>query len=195
MISKRGERNIWIMFIKLVISLIVLAVQILIFYVIFKSSAVLSAYFKTGVTILQLIVVLYILYGHERLAYKIPWLILIMFLPVVGIVIYFLWGASKVGNKMKKARDKTIANSHHLLPNDTKQIEKIEAIDKQTAKQVKLLKKLSKYPIYDNEGIEYLDIGETCFDRMLQDIKNANTVARELPTELRCFLFTYVPWL
>ena len=171
--SKRGEKNIWVILIKLAISLIVLAVQIFIFYVVFKGSAVLSTYFTTGTKVLQVIVVLYILYGHERLAYKIPWLIMIMFLPVAGIIIYFLWGASKVGKKMRQARDKTIENSHHLLQDDTKLIEKLSAIDKQTSKQVKLLKELSKYPVYANEGIKYLDIGETCFERILEDIKNA----------------------
>ena len=172
--KKIGEKNVWVMLIKLAISLAVLAVQIFIFYVIFKGSAVLSTYFTTGTRILQVVVVLYILYGHERLAYKIPWLITIMFLPVAGIIIYFLWGASKVGKKMSKARDKTIANSHHLLQDDGKHVQKLETIDKQTAKQVKLLKQLSKYPVYKNEGVEYLDIGEDCFERILQDMKNAN---------------------
>lgn len=171
--KSRGEKNIWVMLIKLAISLIVLAVQILIFYVIFKGSAVLSNYFTTGTRILQFIVVLYILYGHERLAYKIPWLIMIIFLPVAGIIIYFLWGASKVSKKMKAARDRTIANSHHLLHKDDEEIKEIKFQDKQTVKQVKLLKALSKYPVYTNEGVEYLNIGEACFERMLEDMKNA----------------------
>ncbi len=171
--SKRGEKNIWVMLIKLAISLIVLALQIVIFYVIFKGTAVLSTYFTTATRVLQVIVVLYILYGHERLAYKIPWLIMIMFLPVAGIIIYFLWGATKVGKKMRQARDKTIANSHHLLQDDTKLVEELSRLDKQTLKQVKLLRELSKYPVYANEGIEYLDIGESCFERVLEDIKNA----------------------
>lgn len=171
--KKRGENNIWVILIKLAISLIVLALQIFVFYVIYKGSVALSTYFTTGTRILQFTVVLYILYGHERLAYKIPWLIMIMFLPVAGIIIYFLWGASKVSKKMKEARDKTIANSHYLLKDDTKEIKEIEADNKQTVKQVKLLKKLSKYPVYKNENIEYLDIGEKCFEKMLEDMKNA----------------------
>ena len=171
--KRRGEKNIWVILIKLAISLIVLAVQIFIFYVIYKGSVAFSSYFSTGTRILQFVVVLYILYGHERLAYKIPWLITIMFLPVAGIVIYFLWGASKVGKKMKKARDKTIANSHHLLSDDSKELEEINKDNKQALKQVRLLKKLSKYPVYKNENIEYLDIGETCFERILEDMKNA----------------------
>jgi len=171
--KKRGENSIWVILIKLAISLIVLALQIFVFYVIYKGSVAISGYFTTGTRILQFVVVLYILYGHERLAYKIPWLIMIMFLPVAGIIIYFLWGASKVGKKMKEARDKTIANSHYLLKDDGEEIRQIAKDNKQIVKQVKLLKKLSKYPVYKNENVEYLDIGEKCFEKMLEDMKNS----------------------
>lgn len=171
--KSRGEKNIWVMFIKLGVSLVVLIIQLLIFYGIFKGSVVLSTYFKTGTRILQFMVVLYILYGHERLAYKIPWLITIMFLPIGGVIIYFLWGASKVGKKMKEARDKTIENSHHLLYDDIREVEKIGTQDKQALRQVKLLKTLSKYPVYANENIQYFDIGEACFEKMLEDMKSA----------------------
>lgn len=170
---RRGEKNILAILIKLAISLIVVAVQILIFYVIYRGSVAFSNSFSIGSRILQVVIILYILYGHEKLAYKIPWLIFIMFMPIAGIIIYFLWGASKVGKKMKKARNKTIANSHYLLREDSKELQELENIDKQALKQVKLIKKLSKYPVYLNEGIEYLDIGETCFERIIQDINSA----------------------
>lgn len=170
---RRGEKNIWVILIKLAISLVVFCIQLLIFYVIYKGSVVFSSYFKVATRILQVVVVLYILYGHEKLAYKIPWLITIMFLPVAGIIIYFLWGASKVGKKMRKARDKTIENSHHLLHDDSQEVEEIGNQDKQALKQVKLLKTLSKYPLYKNDSIDYFNIGEACFEKIIEDIRNA----------------------
>lgn len=169
----KGEKNIWVMLIKIAISLIVFLVQLAIFCVIYKGSVAFSSSFSVGTKILQIIVVLYILYGHEKLAYKIPWLIAIMFLPVAGIIIYFLWGTTRVGKNMKEARDKTIASSHHLLQDDSKELQEIGNIDKQALKQVKLLKTLSGYPIYKNEGAEYLDIGECCFERIIQDMQEA----------------------
>ena len=82
----RGEKNIWVMLIKLAISLIVFGIQLAIFYVIYKGSVEFSNSFAVVTRVLQFVVVLYILYGHEKLAYKIPWLITIMFLPVAGII-------------------------------------------------------------------------------------------------------------
>lgn len=168
---KKGEKNIVTTIIKIVISLIILGIQFLVFYLMLVGSLEFSRSFSFATRVLQAIVVIYMLYGHEKLAYKIPWLILIMFLPIAGIIIYFLWGKNRVSNKMKKARDKTIKNSHYLLEDDSNILEKIKKSD--IKKEINLLKTLTGYPVYENCGTEYLDIGEEYFKRLLEDIKNA----------------------
>lgn len=171
--KRKGEKNLWVTLIKLFVFLAVLVIQSLIFYIIYKGSVVFSTYFSAASKAIQIIAVLYILYGHEKLAYKIPWLILIMFMPVGGLIIYLLWGTNRVGKKMKKARNKAIENSHYLLQKDDFILEKLQDEDKFAAKQIKLLKELSGYPLYQNQGIEYFDIGEKCLDKVLTDILNA----------------------
>lgn len=173
MANKKGEKNIIVSLIKIAVSIIVFLVQIMVFYVIYVSSVEFGKTFSLASTFIQLVLVLYILYGHEKLAYKIAWLIFIMFFPIAGIIIYFLWGKRKVSKKMKLARDKTIANSHHLLHDDENILKQIEIKDRLVAKQVKLLKKLTNYPVYENDSIEYLDIGEKCFESIIKDLQNA----------------------
>lgn len=171
MSKKKSEKNVIVTIIKIAISLVVLAIQFFVFYFILLGSMEISRSFSMATHILQFIVVIYILYGHEKLAYKIPWLIFMMFLPIAGIIIYFLWGKKRVSNKMKEARNKTIKNSHHLLHKDDNIIEKIEDIN--VKKEVNLLKTLTGYPVYENENVEYLDIGEAYFKRLIEDIKSA----------------------
>lgn len=168
---KKGEKNIFTTIIKLGISLVVLGLQFFVFYLMLVGSLEFSRSFSVATRILQAIVIIYMLYGHEKLAYKIPWLILIMFLPIAGIIIYFLWGKNRVSNKMKKARDKTIKNSHYLLQQENYIIDNIQNLD--VKKEVNLLKTLTGYPVYENCGAEYLNIGEEYFKRLLEDIKNA----------------------
>jgi len=170
---KKGEKNIFATIIKIVISVVVFAVQLLIFYMMYMGSVEFTKTFSLASTLLQLALVLYVLYGRERLAYKIPWLVFIMFFPVAGIIIYFLWGQRKVSRGLKKARNRTIANSHHLLSDDKGLVAKIEETDSLISRQVKLIKKLSNYPIYNNEGLKYYDIGEKCFEDMLIDLEKA----------------------
>lgn len=169
--SKKSEKNAIVTIIKIAISLVVLSIQVWVFYFILVGSMEISRSFSFATHVLQFVVVIYMLYGHEKLTYKIPWLIFMMFLPIAGIIIYFLWGKNRVSNKMKEARDKTIKNSHYLLNTDTNIVENIE--DKGIKKEVKLLKTLTGYPVYENEEIEYLEIGETYFKRLIEDIKEA----------------------
>ena len=140
---RKGERNIGGVVIKLAIFLFVLSLQAFVFYTIYKGSIIFASTFEVASVVLQIITVIYILYGHERLAYKIPWLIFIMFMPVAGIIVYFLWGTKRVNKKMKMARSKTIANSHYLLSENKETINNIAADDKDVLKQVKLIKKLT----------------------------------------------------
>ena len=170
---KKGEKNLAVLIIKLAIFLFVIGVQSLVFYVIYKGSQVFSNTFSVASKVLQFIAVIYILYGHEKLAYKIPWLIFIMFMPIAGIIIYLLWGTKRVGKKMKAARDKAISNSHYLLREDANELTEIEEQDKDLLKQIKLIKNLTEYPLYKNEDIKYFNLGEEYFESLIKDIENA----------------------
>ena len=134
---KKGEKNVFASLIKALISIAVFAVQILIFYMMYMGSVEFTKTFSVASALLQLVLVLYVLYGREKLAYKIPWLVFIMFYPVAGIIIYILWGQRKVSKRLKKARNKTIANSHHLLSDDKELVAKIEETDPLISRQVK----------------------------------------------------------
>lgn len=170
---KKGEKNIWITLIKLAIFVFVLLIQVGVFYVIYKGSLQFSSSFNIISRIIQIIAVLYILYGHEKLAYKIPWLIFIMFLPVAGVIIYFLWATSRVTGRMKKEREQTIKNSHKYFTYNERIETNLNLQDKNIAKQVRLIKHLTGYPVYNNEEIDYFDLGEKCFESALNDIKQA----------------------
>lgn len=170
---KKGEKNIFGTIIKMIISIVVFVLQLVVFYMMYVGSVELKRTFSMASTILQVILVLYVLYGRQKLTYKIPWLVLIMFFPVAGIIIYLLWGQRKLGKRLKNARNTTIANSHYLLQNDAKVLTNIENKDPLTLRQIKLIKKLSDYPVYDNQGMTYYESGEKCFEDIIDDLKKA----------------------
>ena len=49
--------------------------------------------------IIKIIAILLILHRHDESAYKISWILFIMFFPVVGVLIFYLWGNSKLKKK------------------------------------------------------------------------------------------------
>ncbi|MBR6688887.1 MAG: cardiolipin synthase [Clostridia bacterium] len=173
--SKKSEKNIINTIIKSIVAVIVFVLQILVFYFMYMRGIAFANTFTIGSVILQLILVLYLLNGKGKLVYKIPWLIFIMFFPVAGTVIYILSGERTVNRKLKKAREITLANSHHLFDSDEDVLKEIKAEveDTDTPKQVNLLRKLTNYPVRRNEGLEYYEIGEKCFDAILDDMEKA----------------------
>ena len=168
---KKGEKNSVVIIIKLIVFVLVLVLQIITFYYIYRGSVAFSKSFRIVSLSIQVISVLYILYGHERLTYKIPWLILVVLVPVAGAVIHLLLGPNRVGRKMRNARDKAIKNSKHLLTDDSKIKEELK--QSSIIKQVNLLNSLSGYPINRNKEVTYFEIGEKYFDSMLNDMKLA----------------------
>ncbi len=173
--AKKGEKNVISTIIKCIVAVIVLLLQILVFYFMYMRGIAFANTFTIGSVILQAILVLHILNGNGKLIYKVPWLTFIIFFPVAATVVYILYGERRINKRLKKAREKTIANSHYLLDKDEDVLEEIkkEVEDTDTIKQVKLLKKLTDYPIRKNEGLEYYDIGERCFDAILDDMEKA----------------------
>ena len=168
---KKGEKNTVVTIIKLIVFVLVLVLQIVTFYFIYKGSLEFSNSFRVISLSIQVISVLYILYGHERLTYKIPWLILVVLVPVAGAILHLLLGPNRIGRKMRNARDKAINNSHYLLPDDSKIKEELNGSS--IIKQVNLLKNLSGYPVNRNKEVKYFDIGEKYFESMIEDLKNA----------------------
>lgn len=171
--AKKGEKSVVLTIVKTIVSVFVLALQILTFYFIYSGSVLLFNYFTIGSRILQLTTFIYILYRHDKITYKLAWIVFIAFLPIAGVLIYLLWGRNRLSKRMKKARRQTIEKSHHLLPSDEPIVDEIENQDRQISKQVHYLRNVTKYPVYKNEGVEYFETGEKYFDSLINDLKKA----------------------
>jgi len=103
---KRGEKNIITTTIKVAVSLFILSMQFFIIYFIYSGENYIEVYYKgiyeTVSNIIKAVGIIYILYTHEKPAYKIPWIILFAFLPLFAMVIYFLYGKSKMNKRLKR---------------------------------------------------------------------------------------------
>lgn len=53
-----------------------------------------GAIFGTIILILDIIAIISLLLGRGTVGHKVLWIILILFLPVIGVILYFLLGRS-----------------------------------------------------------------------------------------------------
>lgn len=169
--KNKGENNIINNIIKLIILLIGIIIQIVVFLFLYSATNKLSDYGRIIFTVIQFLSVIYIIYKDQNAAYKIVWIILLMFLPIAGFVAYLLWGNNKSPKYIKEEINKNHNKTKKILPQHEEIIDDIKNLDRK--KEVKFLLNGTSYPIYNNKKIEYLKIGEEYYKRLKEDLKQA----------------------
>lgn len=168
-----GEKNLLVTIIKSLIFGFLLLLQYIFVMNIYKFTYEIYIYYTYLFEILKIISIIYIVYKPDNPAFKISWIILIAIMPVVGVVLYFLFGNMKMPKKVK-SKVKLVNGKTSLLLDYDNQIEKsLELTDKRIFNSMKYLSNTTKYPIYSNSFVEYLSLGEIYFARMIDDLKLA----------------------
>lgn len=169
----KSEKNILVTIFKIVSVLIILGVEIAVLIFLYTTTKGIYMYAKVVFEIIKLFTVLYLIYRHDSSAYKISWIIFIMFMPVVGLLAFYLWGNSKLRKKVLVTYEKIREDSKKYLRSSEDINKKILNIDKYKYNEVNYINKISGYPTYKNDGIEYFDIGEKFFKELKIDLINA----------------------
>ena len=112
--------------------------------------------------------VLYIVYKPINPAYKIIWIILILTVPVLGSILYFLTGLIKVPRRLREIMSLVFKKtSRYIMPNDDV-YEKLKKDSLTAHKQARYLLNTSNFPLYENNSVEYLSLGGIYYERMLE---------------------------
>ena len=168
--KNKGENNIINNIIKLIILVVGIIIQILFFIFLYGATTTLKEYTTMTFEIIKFITVIYIIYKKQNPAYKIIWIILLMFMPVAGFVAYILWGNNKTPKKIKDKMQKEEKISKKLL---IKNEELYEIKNENRKKEAEYICNTANYPIYNNKTVEYFESGEKCYEKIKEDIKNA----------------------
>ncbi len=160
---------------KSVFVVVALILQVLVFWTVFKATDIMydSKYYLYNS--IRIIAVIYILSKHDSALYKISWILFIMFMPVLGVCVYFLWGNSRLRRK-KQIEILDIENETNNLFNSTFDIEnEIKSEDKLTYNMLKYIQNITSYPVCENINSKYYSLGEKLFKDLIEDIKNAKS--------------------
>lgn len=164
--KNKGENNIINNLLKIVIILMGLLLQIFIILFLMGATATVSEYANVIFEVIKIFFVLYIIYKPQNNAYKIIWIIMILFIPALGITSYLLWGNNRISKRLKKKinKEKIDIDNDDVYENLN---------DTSRMKEALYLKNVTGYPIYYNKEIEYLSSGEGFYERLKEDLLNA----------------------
>lgn len=122
--------------------------------------------------ILGILVCLKIINQKNNPDYKIPWLILILTLPVIGIPLYFMFADMPLSRKhmnlfgrIDEKMRKTFGDYNNYF----------ESFDDSLARQSNYIYSTCRIPAYTNTETEYFGDGEEAFESILSDVRKAES--------------------
>ena len=128
-------------------------------------------YFFIAVLVTQIGVAISIIGRNDNPDYKLPWLFLVLFIPIIGFMLYFMFYSRNLSHKQQKKIEKI--KNELVLKDDEEEFLKLKEIDAYVYTQALALKKLSSSHLYTNTKITYFSLGDELFPALIEDLKKA----------------------
>ena len=123
-----------------------------------------------GAVAVQIFCTIQIISSDDNPDYKLPWLLLVLAIPVVGFMLYFLFYSRKLSRRCIRRMD-AVADLGYQKDATVSKILKDE--DPRAFQQAQMLTTISNSQIFANTQQIYLPLGEDLHRMMLKDLKQA----------------------
>ena len=132
-----------------------------------------STMISLGTTILTLIVVLWMYNTKMPMGFKLPWIMLILAFPVLGLALYLLLGRSDITKGMRIRLEKIDEILDKKLIQDEKILDNLKKSDHSVANQMAYISKYAKYPVYENTDVKFYKDASEGFEAQLVELEKA----------------------
>lgn len=126
--------------------------------------AIISAFYG----ILGFLLILGLIRNSKNYSYTLPWIIILIYYPLIGTLMYLIIGNNKNNSKILKDIVKSEKESKSYLKQDPKIREEF-----QNNSRIRYLSDFSGYPVTKNNDVSYYPLGEEAFKVMLEELKKA----------------------
>jgi len=128
-------------------------------------------YFYIAVGITTFAVELKIIASDDNPDYKIPWMLVVLTIPVAGLMLYFIFGSRKLKKKyIKRLND---LKNLSYKQNDTELLKNLEQDNPIAYNQAKILTNIADTHLFTNTKTKYYPSGEEYHQALLEDLKKA----------------------
>ncbi len=124
-------------------------------------------------TVIGILLFLYIVNKDQPAVYKLPWVILILLAPLVGIVIYYTFGNVKLSKKQMKNFRHIYDEHYDDYYNQQEILSKMQSQGVKGLGTVKYIRSATSLPVYDSSKTTYLKSGEEFFKSLCEEILKA----------------------
>lgn len=103
--------------------------------------------------------------------FKVPWLLVVMVLPIAGFMLYFLFYSRKLKRKFVKRLQALKEHSYHR--DDRALLEQLRRENPAAAAQAGMLCRIAEAHLFTDTAQTYFPLGEDLFPRLLADLRGA----------------------
>ncbi len=132
-----------------------------------------SPYFYFLALLTQFACILRIVASDDNPDYKVPWLLFVLIVPIVGFMMYFMFYSRTLRKRYIKRLKYSKENSY--TKNDSAIIESLEKESPLAATHAKMLCAAAETHVFQNTSQTYLPLGEMMNERLLEDLRNAKS--------------------
>lgn len=131
------------------------------------------SFIGTLIDIVALYIALVIVNKNSNPSYKIIWMVVILAVPLVGVLFYFVFGRAKLVRPTRKRMEAINRQMEQEFPHNEGILEKLCQEDKSVYRQSKYVRDWAKFPVYENTVTKYYTRGEEMFPDMLAALEEA----------------------
>lgn len=128
-------------------------------------------YFYLMMWATEIVCVIQIVASNENPDYKVPWLLIVLVVPVVGLMLYIMFHSRKLKRKYIK-RMESLKN-HAYKKDDEAEFDSLSKESESYLGQARLLTEIAETHLFQNTHLTYFPLGENMFDSMLKDLEKA----------------------
>ncbi len=170
--KKQHKRGVTLPMRVILVGLMVALQLALFIFLLFKLSAD-AVWVYTAFQIISFLAVVVIVVRRGNPSLKLPWIIFILALPLIGGIIYIFWGGTKALPHLKR-RMRTAENQQHtFLTADPQAEEALASTHPSVFRQSVYLKNTSGFPVHGNTFCEYHAPCDAGFERVLEELRMA----------------------
>ncbi len=104
--------------------------------------------------------------------YKIPWMLFVLILPIIGFMLYFIFSSRTLKKKFVKLLGRLKENTY--LKNDREELKALKEENEVIHSQAWMLTKISDTHIFSDTRTTYFPSGESYFESLKKDLENAH---------------------
>ncbi len=128
-------------------------------------------YFYILAYITEIVCVIRIIASNDNPDYKVPWLLVVLILPVAGFMLYLMLYSRTFKKKyVKRLKD---LDDRAYKKNDANELKALEGENERAVTQAKMLCEIAKTHIFDKTEVEYFSSGEKMCASLINDLKGA----------------------